>query len=904
MDFAEFFTRATAGGCSARQWQRRLGEDITIRNRLIRVSTGLGKTAGVLTAWLWNAVSEIRTDTPTHWPRRLVWCLPMRVLVEQTSQVARQIVDNADLAEHVGVHVLMGGLEPDEWHLHPERPAILIGTQDMLLSRALNRGYAAGRARWPQEFGLLNHDCLWVMDEVQLMDVGLATSAQLQAIRDETADRGLRPCFTWWMSATLQPDWLHSVDTAAVFEDWCREPCEIPPGEQSGGVWEITKPLSTTEVAAKDPEAFASLILEQHTAIEPAESGRITLVICNTVERASETHAALQKAGRNEGLELIHSRFRPHERKAWSEFLNRDACNADADRIIVATQVVEAGVDLSAACLVTELAPWPSLVQRFGRCARYAGSGNVVVVDRGMDAKLAAPYEVEALASAWHTLQSLDDVGIRSLEQLEAGLDDGDRRALYPYSPQHLLMPDEFVELFDTTPDLTGADVDISRFIRSGDERDLQVFWIDIEKSAAPDARRQPQRDELCAVPFLAARDWLCGAETKSSRKPKLRGSMRAWVWDWLEGEWTEARRDMLLPGRLVCVAADCGGYLPTSGFSPDSKQPVPILAAAFDLSPEAEADTRSDTESLSHSPADHWKSIALHSQEVAEEVAGIAGSLGLPDRFSELLQLAATWHDLGKSHPAFQAMLKSTETEPRPDRPDLAKGPDASWVRQRSQFYCYQPDGTDDVERRPGFRHELASSLALFAVLRAYAPDHPALLGPWGEVLETLGRTRPELFTSASIPDAIHPEIQRVIDCSADEFDLLAFLVASHHGKVRVALHAAPADQDYRPRAEDHRGLPIRGVRSGDVLPAIALTPNGPLLPELTLTLEPASLGLSFETGASWRERVQGLIDRHGVATLGFLEAILRSADVRASQRTTPDFMCRVPAESSDAVR
>jgi CRISPR-associated endonuclease/helicase Cas3 len=39
-----------------------------------------------------------------------------------------------------------------------------------------------------------------------------------------------------------------------------------------------------------------------------------------------------------------------------------------------------------------------------------------------------------------------------------------------------LLLRKEFDELFDNTPDLTGVDLDISRFIRSGDERDLQVF--------------------------------------------------------------------------------------------------------------------------------------------------------------------------------------------------------------------------------------------------------------------------------------------------------------------------------------------------------------------------------------------------------------------------------------------
>ena len=74
----------------------------------------------------------------------------------------------------------MGGAATGQWHLYPECDSILIGTQDMLLSRAMNRGYASPRARWPMEFGLLNQDALWVMDEVQLMDVGLATSGQLQ----------------------------------------------------------------------------------------------------------------------------------------------------------------------------------------------------------------------------------------------------------------------------------------------------------------------------------------------------------------------------------------------------------------------------------------------------------------------------------------------------------------------------------------------------------------------------------------------------------------------------------------------------------------------------------------------------------------------------------------------------
>ncbi len=134
----------------------------------------------------------------------------MRVLVEQTRDEARKWLKNLGLEEKVNVHVLMGGEDVEEWDLEPEKPAVLIGTQDMLLSRALNRGYGMGRFRWPMHFGLLNNDCLWVLDEIQLMGTGLATSTQLQAFRESLGTFG--PVKTIWMSATLLPTWLASVD--------------------------------------------------------------------------------------------------------------------------------------------------------------------------------------------------------------------------------------------------------------------------------------------------------------------------------------------------------------------------------------------------------------------------------------------------------------------------------------------------------------------------------------------------------------------------------------------------------------------------------------------------------------------------------------------------------------------
>jgi CRISPR-associated endonuclease/helicase Cas3 len=631
-----------------------------------------------------------------------------------------------------------------------------------------------------------------------------------------------------------------------------QNPCEVSAEQRTGGLWDISKLATTDTIRPDHDQGFASRILEEHSKLSNGEFGKITLVVCNTVDQACRTFEALRAAGRTDGLELVHSRFRPAEREEWRErFLSRSACVSGVDRIIVATQVVEAGVDISAGCLITELAPWPSLVQRFGRCARYGGSGNVLIVDRGRDEKQAAPYQPEELDSAWETIQLLHDVGIKVLEDHEASLGEEACQRLYPYAPAHLLMRKEFDELFDTTPDLTGADLDISRFIRSGDERDLQVFWLDIpadrkgEPAHTPPEDYKPHRRELCAVPFLKARDWLCGEETKTNKKPKLRGGIRAWVWDWLDGEWVEATRASLFPGRVVCVASACGGYRTDRGFDAEwsaSVPPVVETAVAQETQALEKADDQQDGEQLSFNP---WKTIACHTKEVADHARLMAQALGLPDNLQDLLELAALWHDWGKSHPAFQGAIRGAN---RPPRTDLAKGPERAW-RRPPDMYRY----LDDSETRPAFRHELASALGLFALLEAYAPKHDALLGPWVTAFEQMKQPLPK--QEPSLPPT--PLIERLLKCKAEDFDLVAYLVASHHGKVRVGLHAAPKDQDYRDR--DGRGLPIRGIREGDRLPSVALVPGEPPIPEVTLTLSPAAVGLSCRTGVSGGNDVLG---------------------------------------------
>ena len=128
--FTRWFARLT-GHNPPRPWQRELAAEATCRDRLIRIPTGLGKTEGVLSTW-----SFYRThQADDRWPRRLIWCLPMRVLVEQTEHVAKELASKMPSGQRPSVNVAMGGEDRGEWFLYPERPAIIIGTQDMLLSR-------------------------------------------------------------------------------------------------------------------------------------------------------------------------------------------------------------------------------------------------------------------------------------------------------------------------------------------------------------------------------------------------------------------------------------------------------------------------------------------------------------------------------------------------------------------------------------------------------------------------------------------------------------------------------------------------------------------------------------------------------------------------------------------------
>lgn len=796
MKFDEVFQRATStpdrpDGVTPYPYQRRLAE--TGWPDLLDIPTGMGKTAAITLAWLWKR----RYCDDVETPRRLIWCLPMRVLVEQTQREICRWLNNLRLAGKPGdgkvsVHVLMGGADDlRSWAEHPEEDMILIGTQDMLLSRALMRGYGMSRYLWPVHFALLHNDALWVFDEIQLMGAGLYTSAQLEAFR-----RGMslsKKSRTLWVSATLNQAWLETVDfrphvvnglTSMTLE--CAD-CILPEVQKRIRATKRLQRARTTLKAVNDEAYLANLARE---IVEAHQPGSTTLVIMNQVGRAQKLCQKLKPLLVRDvapTLLLLHARFRPAERLAIEARLREEP--PAPGRIIIATQAIEAGVDITSRTLFTELAPWPSLVQRFGRCNRYGEieqGADIRWIDI-VDDKASLPYTPKDLADTRRKLDGLDSASPATLPSTD------ETAPLYA-----VIRRRDLLDLFNTDPDLSGFDVDVSEYIRDVDSPPLAVFWRDFNDE--PGDQPPPARDELCPVSI---------GQAQSLKKQDK------WHWDTLFSRWVKFDGNPR-PGMILLLRARDGSYDPELGFNIEDKKPVTPLPPAASVSRESYNDDGRSDMTISVPLPEHLAHVAR-----AAEV--LCCKLGETE---PAVIHAARWHDVGKSHPAFQAMLLAN--------PSTCMRPDQLWAKSnfggRPVYATCEGEPLRFTERRY-FRHELASMLA------------------WMEAHGGQADT-----------------------------DLVAYLIAAHHGKVRMSLRAFPGETE----APDNRRF-ARGVWEGDTLPAFAF--DGEQIPETRLRLAIMELGDGAQ-GASWTARTQQLLNQHGPFRLAWLEALVRIADWRATRQ------------------
>jgi CRISPR-associated endonuclease/helicase Cas3 len=739
---------------------------------ILTVPTGMGKTAATILAWLYKRICR---DPDT--PRRLVYCLPMRVLVDQVSQNAQEWISN--LVSHgliesdnqPTVSVIMGGEIDSSWEAFPERPSIIIGTQDQLLSRALNRGYAMSRFKWPVHFALLNNDCLWVLDEVQLMGSGLTTTTQLQAFREQMGT--FYPARSLWMSATMRRDWLQTID----FVDGGNRLSELNLSDKDRARPQVSAryhAIKKLEEIRSDPTDFKTLAKRVISLHKP---GKRTLIVLNTVDRAVRLYQGLVAKNPDAVLTLLHSRFRPPDRKNNLDKLLSEPNSQGT--ICVATQVVEAGVDVSATTLITDLAPWASLVQRFGRCNRNGLEESSCVYWITLDIRkkeLALPYTPDELQHSVNVLEKLEQVGPASLPPLDIKME-----------PDRVLRRKDIIELFDTTPNLAGLDSDVSTFIRETDDHDLQVFWRDLPAAGPKPGEPGAHRNELCSVPVYKLRDL-----TK----------LAIWRWDHLEQEWTKP--EALGPGMILMLRKSDGCYGLDVGWTGNSED-VPTVSNLQGAQEEGLGD-----DGFSFSA---WQTLLAHNTNVMGELQKLLKDCPLPGELQGVLKIAAAYHDIGKAHKTFQQSMLGNP--PEADSREV-------WAKTARKSIHHT---------RPGFRHELASALAML--------QH-------------------------GLPD------------------LAAYLAASHHGKVRLSIRSLPFEK----APPDPNLRYARGVWDRDSLPEIQVT-GSITLPLTELDLSYMELG-EGSRGPSWLARMLALRDdpNIGIFRLAFLETLLRVADWRGSQK------------------
>ncbi|MCI0429600.1 MAG: hypothetical protein L0210_03520 [Rhodospirillales bacterium] len=156
-------------------WQKRLFEDHFCGSNLpksLDLPTGLGKTS-VMVIWLLAIAWQV-ANGGVHLPRRLVYIVNRRTVVDQATVVAEHLrktlkgasadspatqirdllaklcLEPCDDASPLAISTLRGELADNrEWQADPARPTIIVGTVDMIGSRLLFSGYGVSRRMRP-----------------------------------------------------------------------------------------------------------------------------------------------------------------------------------------------------------------------------------------------------------------------------------------------------------------------------------------------------------------------------------------------------------------------------------------------------------------------------------------------------------------------------------------------------------------------------------------------------------------------------------------------------------------------------------------------------------------------------------------------------------------------------------
>jgi CRISPR-associated endonuclease/helicase Cas3 len=414
------------------------------------VPTGLGKTS-TMAIWL-IALGCLIREKHRKLPLRLVYVVDRRVIVDQATDEAEKLLEKLTqalsdpsnllhpLAETFREASMKGkeslialstlrGQKADsrEWCLDPSRPAIIIGTVDMIGSRLLFTGYGkVGINHRSLQAGLLGQDTLVVVDESHLSPVFVSTLLDIKRAIHQT--ELFRPFHVMSLSATLsgQGDTLEIDEQKECQNENARlrlhakKRIEWLPFDQTTRA-KAGKKASWKEIN----EAFAECLVrhavqyEVETETQPAKSIVIfvrTVDLVNLVydELCDELESLATKGTEEESTDKKEKRklrdaigarilkmtgeMRGAERDNLVEspkfkaFLPRSESERATPRstyYLIATSCAEVGVNLDADHAICDLSTLDSMIQRIGRVNRFGKTESMITVvidEQGLNA--------------------------------------------------------------------------------------------------------------------------------------------------------------------------------------------------------------------------------------------------------------------------------------------------------------------------------------------------------------------------------------------------------------------------------------------------------------------------------------------------------------------------------------
>jgi CRISPR-associated endonuclease/helicase Cas3 len=393
-DFQEAFARV--GGNPPFPWQERLFQELCAGRipSALDLPTGLGKTS-VMAIW------HLARAAGAPLPRRLVYVVDRRAVVDQATEVAVALKEHDDTLR---VSTLRGQyVDNRAWLEDPAGAAIVVGTVDMVGSRLLFSGYGVSPKMRPYHTGFLGSDTLVVLDEAHLVP---PFEALLEAIAGGArvfgpaadAPQGLVPPFRLLsLSAT---------------------------GRLRGGAFRLDKddlghPVVmrrlhaekrlTLSIEVGDGKAFAKRMAEHAWMLATRDGPARVLVFCNSREDALKVKEEIDGDRRTKETkakppsQLLVGERRVHEREAlfhWLRehgFIDGEGRRPEVPMFLIATSAGEVGVDLDADHMVCDLVEWERMVQRLGRVNRRGGEGRSATVEviagPGRNKKDAEPWE-------------------------------------------------------------------------------------------------------------------------------------------------------------------------------------------------------------------------------------------------------------------------------------------------------------------------------------------------------------------------------------------------------------------------------------------------------------------------------------------------------------------------------